>query len=187
MNLEDVIIRGLIVMFIVLCISKESISSFDTVCKVRINAPAEQIELIEEELSLLPDSIYEEFIGSDVEVSVVQNLPEQYSGSCSYSEKNKYKIKLQEGYVEDAFLHEVGHWFYHINNLEDVDNLNILIQRYGSEVLLNELENNEYYCKYSEFFAEIFSMYLHNKLESEEFNEYFNIILGVSIMPQPNQ
>lgn len=179
MKLEDTIVRGMIVVFIVLCMAKESISSFDAVSQsIRINAPAEEIEVIDEELKLLPEDMYKELIDSNIEVSVVQNLPEQYSGSCSYSENDKYKIKLQDGYVKDAFLHEVGHWFYHINNLEKSDDLNFLIQRYGSEVLFNELENNEYYCKYSEFFAETFSMYLHNELESEEFNKYFERIMG---------
>ena len=90
------------------------------------------------------------------------------------SSTTTYQIIIDYRYIDYALLHEIGHYFYKVNNLENNDELNNLIEQVGAEVIKTELDNSEYFTSYSEFYAEVFKMYFQGTLKNEQLLGYFN-------------
>ena len=64
------------------------------------------------------------------------------------SSTTTYQIIIDYRYIDYALLHEIGHYFYKVNNLENNDELNNLIEQVGAEVIKTELDNSEYFTSY---------------------------------------
>lgn len=90
------------------------------------------------------------------------------------SSTTTYQIIIDYRYIDYALLHEIGHYFYKVNNLENNDELNNLIEQVGAEVIKTELDNSKYFTSYSEFYAEVFKMYFQGTLKNEQLLGYFN-------------
>lgn len=90
------------------------------------------------------------------------------------SSTTTYQIIIDYRYIDYALLHEIGHYFYKVNNLENNDELNNLIEQVGAEVIKTELDNSEYFTSYSEFYAEVFKMYFQGTLKNEQLLGYFD-------------
>lgn len=90
------------------------------------------------------------------------------------SSTTTYQIIIDYRYIDYALLHEIGHYFYKVNNLENNEELNNLIEQVGAEVIKTELDNSEYFTSYSEFYAEVFKMYFQGTLKNEQLLGYFN-------------
>lgn len=90
------------------------------------------------------------------------------------SSTTTYQIIIDYRYIDYALLHEIGHYFYKVNNLENNDELNNLIEQVGAEVIKTELDNSEYFTSYSEFYAEVFKMYFQGTLKNERLLGYFD-------------
>ena len=90
------------------------------------------------------------------------------------SSTTTYQIIIDYRYIDYALLHEIGHYFYKVNNLENNDELNNLIEQVGAEVIKTELDNSEYFTSYSEFYAEVFKMYFQGTLKNKQLLGYFD-------------
>ena len=85
-----------------------------------------------------------------------------------------YQIVIDYRYIDYALLHEIGHYFYKVDNLENNAELNSLIEQVGTEVIKTELDGSEYFTSYPEFYAEVFKMYFQGTLKNEQLSGYLN-------------
>lgn len=127
------------------------------------------VSTVVSELLLVPDSIWKKFFMNGGNIIITYDLPVKDAvGTFSQRILGKYVIYIHPNYIRYAFLHEVGHYLGYVENVCNDRRFIKSLSEYD-KAMQGVLNNNLSFKGDSEYFAEMFNLYFHNKIDSSEF------------------
>lgn len=130
---------------------------------------SESVSLAISELLLIPDDIWKDFFKNGGQLIITDDLPEEDAvGTFSMKAIGSYTIYISPDYVEYALLHEIGHYLGYVKNIENDGRFEKCLSE-RDKALNGVLNNNTYFAKDSEYFAEMTKLYFQGELDPDEF------------------